>query len=314
MGSNSGKEKNKLVTEKTKKKLILLIKLVVTGLAMWLVLNQVDLKELAQTMLSANPVYLLLSLLVFVISKIFSAIRLQYFFKEIGLHLSTRYNFRLYLIGMFHNLYLPGGVGGDGYKVYLLNKESKKPVKKLISAVFFDRISGLVALFFLALLLSLISSIRLIFAKYELLVWILFVLAYPVYFVLSKWLFPKYHKSLFTTTGFSFITQGLQLICTFFLLLSLGVEEDILAYQALFMLASILTVVPITFGGIGIREMVFIASYQVLGMDRDIGVSFSLLFFVITALVSFSGAFIWDKPQGKEDVALREKIDPVKSS
>ena len=224
------------VSSNVKKKLNLLLKLVVTALAIWLVLKQVDLNELANTMLRANPIYLVLSLLVFVISKIFAANRLRYFFEEIGVYLSSRYNFRLYLIGMFHNLYLPGGVGGDGYKVYLLHRESKKKVKKLISSVLFDRINGLVALFFLALLLSLVSSIRLIFGHWELLVWILFLLAYPVYFVVAKWLFPKYHKNLFTTTGLSLLSQGIQLICTFLLLLSLGVTQDILAYQALFCL------------------------------------------------------------------------------
>jgi len=289
------------------------VKLVVTGFAIWLVLNQVDLEEIGETIFKANPLYLFLALLFFVVSKIFAANRLKYFFEEIGVHLSTTYNFRLYLIGMFHNLYLPGGVGGDGYKVYLLHRESQKSVKKLISSVLFDRINGLVALFFLALLLSLISSIRLVFGDWEWAVWTLFVLSYPVYFVVSKWLFPKYHKNLFTTTGLSLISQGIQLICTYFLLLSLGVAEDIMAYQALFMLASILTIVPITFGGIGIREMVFIYSYQTLGMDREIGVSFSLLFFVITALVSFSGALIWDKPKSEEDVVLKEQGGAVKS-
>ncbi|MGF1636453.1 MAG: lysylphosphatidylglycerol synthase transmembrane domain-containing protein, partial [Cyclobacteriaceae bacterium] len=244
-----------------KKKLILLLKLVVTVLAIWLVLNQVDFKELAKTMLTANPIYLILALLFFVISKIFAVSRLRYFFADIGVYLSNRYNIRLYLIGMFHNLYLPGGVGGDGYKVYLLHQKTKKKVKKLISAVLFDRINGLVALFFLALFLSVISSIRLIFGDYEFLAWILFILTFPVYFIIAKWWFPKYHKKLFITTGLSLLSQGIQLICTYFLLLSLGVNNGMLAYQALFMIATILTIVPITFGGIGIREMAFIASY-----------------------------------------------------
>ncbi|HSI75065.1 MAG TPA: lysylphosphatidylglycerol synthase transmembrane domain-containing protein [Lunatimonas sp.] len=299
--------KYKRVNERVKKKLILVVKLVVTGLAIWLVLNQVDLDEVGDTIFKANPFYLLLALFFFVVSKVFAAMRLRYFFEEIGVYLSSEYNFRLYLIGMFHNLYLPGGVGGDGYKVYLLHKESQKSVKKLISSVLFDRINGLVALFFLALLLSLISSIRLVFGEWEWAVWVLFVLAFPVYFIGTKWLFSKYHKNLFTTSGLSFISQGIQLICTYFLLLSLGVDENIMAYQALFMLASILTIVPITFGGIGIREMVFIYSYQTLGMDREIGVSFSLLFFVITALVSFSGALIRNRPKGDQDVVLKDK-------
>jgi glycosyltransferase 2 family protein len=304
----------KLRSEQIKKKLILMAKLLVTGLALWVVFNQVDAKEIADTIFRVNPFYLLLALLFFAVSKVISAVRLRYFFEEIGVQLSNRYNFRLYLVGMFHNLYLPGGVGGDGYKVYLLHKQSKKPVKKLVSSVLFDRISGLAALFFLALLLSLSSSIRLIFEDLEPLVWALFLLAYPVYFIATKWIFPGYHKNLFKTTGLSLTTQGFQLVCTFFILKSLGVGFNILEYQALFMLASILTIVPITFGGIGIREMVFIASYQMLGLEKDLGVSFSLLFFVITALVSFTGAFIWEKPRRKEDIALKGEVGTLKSS
>jgi len=32
---------------------------------------------------------------------------------------------------MFYNLFLPGGIGGDGYKIYLLNKLSNKSIKSL---------------------------------------------------------------------------------------------------------------------------------------------------------------------------------------
>ncbi|WP_185974376.1 lysylphosphatidylglycerol synthase transmembrane domain-containing protein [Litoribacter populi] len=298
------------VSEQIKNKLKLIVKLAVTGLAIWLVSTKVDLHEVAATIIKAHPGYLFLALLFFVVSKIVSAVRLKYFFEEIDVQLSHPYNFRLYLIGMFHNLYLPGGVGGDGYKVYLLNKESKKPVKKLVSSVLFDRISGLVALMFLALVLSYISSIRLIFDELEFYGLILLILAYPAYIFITKKLFPLYHKNLYKTSALSLLTQNLQLVCTFFLLMSLGVDHNILEYQALFMLASIATIVPITFGGIGVREMVFIASYQVLGLDKGIGVSFSLLFFAITALVSFSGAFLKAQPMGKYEV--RNTKDEVK--
>ncbi|MBS9525616.1 flippase-like domain-containing protein [Litoribacter alkaliphilus] len=302
------KKKQIKVSEQVKNKLKLIVKLAVTGLAMWLVSTKVDLGEVAVAITKAHPGYLLLALLFFVLSKVVSAVRLKYFFREIDVHLSHIYNFRLYLIGMFHNLYLPGGVGGDGYKVYLLNKESQKPVKKLVSSVLFDRISGLVALIFLALVLSYISSIRMIFNEFEVYGLILLILAYPGYIIITKKLFPGYHKNLYKTSALSLLTQNMQLVCTYFLLRSLGVENQILEYQALFMLASIATIVPITFGGIGVREMVFIASYQVLALDKGIGVSFSLLFFAITALVSFSGAFLKATPKKETDVETAQSI------
>lgn len=56
-------------------------------------------------------------------------------------------NLKLYALGMFYNLFLPGGSGGDGYKVYLLRKLYKAPVKHLLSAVLLDRINGVAVVF-----------------------------------------------------------------------------------------------------------------------------------------------------------------------
>lgn len=58
----------------------------------------------------------------------------------------------------------------------------------------------------------------------------------------------------------------------------------------------------------------FLASYQILGLDKNIGVSFSLLFFLVTAFVPFTGAFLHDKPPVKEDVIIKEKNKIAKSS
>ena len=75
-----------------------------------------------------------------------SSWRLLSFFKSIDLRLDPRFNFRLYLLGIFYNLLLPGGIGGDGYKIYLLHKTYKQPAKKVFWAIAFDRLSGLWAI------------------------------------------------------------------------------------------------------------------------------------------------------------------------
>src|ERR1700761_7528298 len=43
---------------------------------------------------------------------------------------------------MCYNVLLPGGIGGDGYKIYLLHKRYKLPTKKVFWAILFDRLSG----------------------------------------------------------------------------------------------------------------------------------------------------------------------------
>ena len=69
-----------------------------------------------------NFIYLLIASLLFLASQIISTKRLELFFKANNFHLSFYSNLKLYFIGMFYNFFIPGGIGGDAFKVYILNK------------------------------------------------------------------------------------------------------------------------------------------------------------------------------------------------
>ena len=139
----------------TKKGLLkFILKASLSTLAIYVVIQKIDLAETQKIVFQAGVGWLLLAFIMFNISKIISSLRLNIFFNTIGLILSGWYNLRLYYIGMFYNLFLPGGIGGDGYKVYLLNKFYKTPVKQLVAASLLDRISGLFVLVLLALFMS----------------------------------------------------------------------------------------------------------------------------------------------------------------
>jgi len=86
--------------------------------------------------------------------------------------------------------------------------------------------------------------------------------------------------------------QIAQIICALFILLSLGITENIFAYQLVFLLSSIVAALPLTIGGIGAREVVFVYAYSYAGIEEATAVAFSLIFFLISALVSLCGAFI----------------------
>jgi len=97
-----------------KKRLKFFLKIFLTGLALYLVFNKIDTKTTWKVIQSSNPGWLFLAWVLFVISKFFSAIRLNIYFKDIGLQLPEMKNVKLYAIGMFYNLFIPGGIGGDG--------------------------------------------------------------------------------------------------------------------------------------------------------------------------------------------------------
>ncbi|PZX46371.1 lysylphosphatidylglycerol synthase transmembrane domain-containing protein [Algoriphagus chordae] len=278
-----------------KKKLTTALKLVLTGLALFLVFRKIDTDQLWQIVQTIHWFWLIPAILLFELSKVFTAFRLNIYFKNIDLHISERLNLKLYLIGMFYNLFLPGGIGGDGYKVYLLNKHYKTPVKPLVQAALLDRLGGLVAIVLLLLLLLLPVDLEFPFASdipWELLIGVAAVLVLPVFWLIQKLLFKKFLASFWKANGWSLLGQLAQLVCAFFILRSLGITEHILAYQLVFLLSSIVAVLPLTIGGVGARELVFVYAHSYAGIDETTAVTFSLIFFLISAAVSLIGAAV----------------------
>ncbi|MFN3998704.1 YbhN family protein [Algoriphagus sp.] len=271
------------------------LKLLLTGLALYLVFRKIDTNQLLQLTKSIHWLWLIPAILFFVLSKVFTAFRLNLYFKNIGIKLSESQNWRLYLIGMFYNLFLPGGIGGDGYKVYLLNKHFKTPMKKLIKSALLDRLGGLVAIVFLLFGLFLIVDIQLDFLESQLWNGLMIaglVLTIPAFWLVQKFFFRDFLPSFWPANAWSFAGQIAQLVCAWFILRSLGITENILAYQLVFLLSSIVAVLPLTIGGVGARELVFVYAHTYAGIEETAAVAFSLLFFLISAAVSLGGAFV----------------------
>ena len=124
----------------------LLLKIGVTILCFWYISTKIDFTNALNALLKANWIYLFVALLFFILSKLLSAFRLNIYFKNIRLQLPNWTNIRLYWLGMFYNLFLPGAISGDAYKVILLTRRYKTSYKKTSAAVLLDRFSGVLAL------------------------------------------------------------------------------------------------------------------------------------------------------------------------
>ena len=279
-----------------------IVKVLLSGLAVLLVFRKIEVDEMWLILKSANILWLSLAIVFFVLSKVVTALRLNIYFRNIGLQLSEKMNLLLYLKGMYYNLFLPGGIGGDGYKVYLLNKRHQTPLKKLLQSVLLDRLGGLVTIIFLLLLLFLIIDVE-IFQDptWTILSAILAVLVFPFFYSLHLLIFKAFRDSFLRTNLYSFAGQLLQLFSTYFILKALGIEAHTLEYQFVFLLSSIAAVLPLTIGGVGIRELVFVISHEFIPIEKNAAVVFSLLFFLITAIVSLNGAFV-DTGSKKHDI------------
>jgi uncharacterized membrane protein YbhN (UPF0104 family) len=285
--------------KKTKKLLKLFIQIALTIFALWFLFTKIDINEVSSIIKQSNLFYLFLAFIAFNVSKIVSAIRLNRFFLDIDLKLSQMYNLVLYYLGMFYNLFLPGGIGGDGYKVYLLNKQYNIKALELIKVLLMDRISGLIALIFFTTLLTIFST----FAKYDYIMILSIIGAitiYPISLLLYKYKFKRFLGSFYTVNNQALIVQFAQLLCAYFIIIAFNTEVNIVDYLAIFLISSVVAVLPFTVGGVGARELTFLYLLQLINSDATVGVALSLMFFIITAISSFIGIIPALKPSVME--------------
>jgi glycosyltransferase 2 family protein len=128
------------------------------------------------------------------------------------------------------------------------------------------------------------------------LVFLLIPLVFLAYYFFIKFIYPYFLKINLITYLYAFAVQLLQVACAWFLLLALGETHNHLAYIVIFLVSSAVAVLPISIGGVGVRELTFLYGSQLLNVDINIAVGISFLFYLITALVSLGGIFFVFRP------------------
>jgi glycosyltransferase 2 family protein len=278
------------VKESLKSFFKLFIKIAVTAACLWYVSRKIDWIKSFEIIQNSNWLWLLAAIILFIASKIVSSFRLNIYFKNINVYLPETQNLKLYWLGMFYNLFLPGGIGGDAYKVILLNRTYAYPAKQLTAAVLLDRISGVVGLGTLA-----VVYYYFVFSgtNYSLLLLCLLPAGLLVYYFFVRKLFPSFINGFWSTLWLGLGVQALQVFCAYAIMMALHISEHQAVYILLFLLSSIVAILPLTIGGLGAREVVFLwGSNTLLHITNDpTPVSISISFYLITLVISFIGVY-----------------------
>jgi uncharacterized membrane protein YbhN (UPF0104 family) len=120
-------------------------------------------------------------------------------------------------------------------------------------------------------------------------IWILVPLSIFTTYMIFRRFFSYFLEVFLVTNLQSLLVQVLQLFSALLILLSLRVTGDLDSYLFVFLISSIVAVLPLTIGGIGSREFTFMLGAQWLGLDLNLSISLSLLFYLITAFTSLWG-------------------------
>jgi uncharacterized membrane protein YbhN (UPF0104 family) len=95
-----------------------------------------------------------------------------------------------------------------------------------------------------------------------------------------------------------------QMACMFCILKALHITDISASYSylLLFMVSSVVAVLPFTVGGLGGREIVFLWGAQLLNLDVQNAIAASLLFYFVTVLASaFGFPFVFADPLKSKD-------------
>lgn len=275
-----------------KKTIISIIQIILSILFIFFTFGKIELNSLGKILKNSNLFLFTLSPIMYLISQLFSSERLRKLLMINGFKLSFIENGKLYLIGMFYNFYMPGGIGGDLYKTYLLKKIYSWEVKDTIKIVIQDRLIGLGVLFILLLFLEngLVTDLNHIIKI------IISISGYFVGFYLVKFIF-KDNKGFFKTFILSFVVQFFQFLSIILIIYSLGITANISQILFFYVISSILSI--FSFGGIGIREFVFFSAASILTVSEELSLSIGLLFTISAAISSLPGLyFIIKKTKG----------------
>jgi hypothetical protein len=181
---------------------------------------------------------------------------------------------------------LPGGISGDGYKIKVLMERFARPLKRMVTITLLDRISGLIALGQLSVILLLWVPE---FQQYWFFVIPALLLSFLVGWILFRWAGVSLSKAWLMTSLQSLGVQGSQAIATLGLVLALGQGLHWADYLILFLISSLVAMIPITIGGAGARELTFLYGSQFLDIHAEKAVAIGFLFYLISTSVSFFG-------------------------
>lgn len=275
---------------KRKKLLSFILKLSFSAFLIMLVLEEIDTTQVKKLLKTADYKYFFVAYLILVFTQVIGGLRMRYYLSRQQFIISKTYAVGMYYIGTLFNIILPGGIGGDGYKAFYFYKRFKFHWKNSVIGILRGRASGLFFLCVLWIAFAFFYKQHLTMIPHVDIVLIAaLILIFPAYSICAKLFLKESLKIQLGAMPFSFAIQFLNLIAIILILNGLGNFDNIIGYIMVFLIANIVAVIPISFGGVGLREFTYVTMAASIGLNSDVGVSASLLFYLIYTSTAFIG-------------------------
>lgn len=268
--------------------------------------RQVDGKALFELIKTADKRYLFFAFVFFFGTYILGILRWQMLLRAVRIRLPLRRIVMSFSGGIFFNLFLPSSIGGDFVRSMDLAAHTKRP-NEVVATVFLDRLSGYLGLVLLSLI-SLLSAWPLVrdptvFLSIGAITLILCVILTVLF---NKWLydrikgflrmpnagkikeiianlhreihyFKQHKKIMICNLALSLIIQTISPLTFYLIGLSLGIKINIVYFFIFLPIIGAVTLLPISIGGLGLREKMTIDFFAKAGVLGDSAFAMSLI-------------------------------------
>ena len=288
--------------------------------------------DIGRTLVQADALYVALALGLYLVGVLVRARRWQVLVSAHDVHVPLGALTALYFVGAFFSNVLPGSITGDVVKMYQLSRYSRRS-DVAVSTVLMDRVTGFLVLFAIA-------AVAVLFA-HQLVPWqtsaLILVVAVGAW--VGLWLLMRrgwwqrlrdriglldrlariervsklYHTVAVYNRGVTLHALGLSLLLHIILILvrylialALGVHLPIWYFLLFIPIISLVTSVPITLSGLGVREGAYVYLFSQVGVEGPSAISMSLTFNGLRLIGGALGGILYAlgarryMPQGKE--------------
>jgi len=295
------------------KKLLPVFKISLTLGVILYIFKLTDFNYVIEIIYNSNKFLLFISFLLLAFMTFLQAIRFYWITNYFNIDLTVNQSWKNIAIGILYNQVLPSTIGGDGFR-FLNMKELNHDTKNSLKSIIVDRIYGLLSLCLLCGICSFfISNVKpdskfitivqiLSFASIFIFFTLLIFLKRYFYSLCSKFkiieiindlhLLIKKRLNLITLT-MSIMIHFLLAIIGFIIIHSLKINIELWPFTWLFISSLLLSTIPISMGGWGFREGIFILSMNLIGVKSEIAVAISFIYAFETSIIGLIGGIVW---------------------
>ncbi len=301
-----------------------IIKIIISAILLYFVVHKVNFKEIFWAIENANFNILLFALFLHIIGLFLSVLRWKILLTIQNVKAKIGFLYLSYWVATFFNLFLPSTVGGDTVRAYDSWKLGDNK-EKAFAVIILDRFLGLLALLIFAVISIMFSDdiakivpgihfwAFVISLGAGIIIW--FIVSPPLEFFLNlsknqKGLigkiaglinkidiafsrFTNKKKSLFLAFILSILLQLNVVLYYYAISLALNLKVEFIDYFLIVPLTIFITMLPISFNGIGLRENALFLFLAPFGVLLSQAIAFAWIEFGMLLIIGAVGGIIY---------------------